>query len=101
MRAVLPLLLCVSLTGCAAVSPEASAIRIVNSERALDGCKYVESVRGDQNLYGGALFARAAYEDALNQMKAQTAAAGANTLYVSAAGTGMIGANARGDAYRC
>ena len=89
------------LAGCTSVPPGADAVRMVGSEQAIAGCQFLKQVRGDQNLYGGAFFARAAYDDALNQMKARTVEAGGNTLFIVNASTGMIGANTLGDAYRC
>lgn len=102
MRRIAIAVLCAAaLAGCATVDSETSTVRIVTSAGGVAGCRFIASVRGDQNLYGGILFARAAYDDAINQMKAKTIAAGGNALFVASASTGLIGANAMGDAYRC
>lgn len=95
---------CAGLAGCTtatAPSSNTSAVTVVSSPGGVEGCKFVTNVRGDQNLYGGFLFAQAAYNDAIRQMKEKTVAAGGNRLYIALGSTGMMGANLVGDAYRC
>lgn len=88
-----------TLVGCATSEPS-SPVTVVGTQQALDGCTYVASVRGDQNMIGGVLQA-AAYEDALNQMKAKTVTAGGNRLFLTSSNVGWGGANLTGDAYNC
>jgi hypothetical protein len=76
------------------------SVRVVGASSEVVNCAYLTDVRGDQNIYGG-IFAGAAYQDAINQMKRKTAAAGGNTLFVISATSGWAGANAIGNAYRC
>lgn len=90
-----------ALAGCSTTSPQAEAVQIVGSPQAVAGCKYIKSVRGDQNLIGGIMLQGAAYNDAINQMKQKTFEAGGNRVYVVNATSGMGGANAIGDAYKC
>lgn len=90
-----------ALSSCTTTSPQANAVQVVGSPQAVAGCKYVKSVKGDQNLIGGVMFQGAAYNDAINQMKQKTYEAGANRLYVVNATSGLGGANAIGDAYKC
>ena len=90
-----------ALSGCVSTTPADNAVRLVGSQQAIDGCQYLANVQGNQNMMGGMLLAGAAYKDALNQMKRKTVDAGGNTLFIVTASTGMTGANAIGDAYRC
>lgn len=102
MREKLILILALTtLAGCTTSSPEAEAVAIVGSQQAVAGCRYIKSVRGDQNMIGGYMLQAAAYHDAINQLKDKTVAAGGNRLYLVNATTGMGGANALGDVYRC
>lgn len=88
--------------GCTTSSaPGSSDVLVVGSPAAVQGCQYLTSVRGDQNLYGGILLSGAAYNDAVQQMKNQAAAAGGNRLYAAGGNTGMGGSNLTGDVYRC
>lgn len=89
------------LAGCTTTTPQVAAVQVVGSPQAVAGCKYLRSVQGDQNLIGGIMLQGAAYRDAINQMKKQTVAAGGNRLYVTNATSGMGGANAIGDSYKC
>jgi len=91
---------CMAIGGCSTTA-EGAKVQVVSSPGAVQGCKYLTSVRGDQNLYGGIMFAGAAHQDALNQMMNKTAAAGGNRLYYTSGNTGLGGANLIGDAYRC
>lgn len=88
------------LTACTTATPQAANVRIVGAPQEVQGCTRIGNVRGDQNIYGG-IFAGAAYDDALNQMKNKTAKAGGNTLLIISSSTGWAGANAMGDAYKC
>lgn len=90
-----------ALAGGTTTSPQAEAVQAVGSPQAVAGCKYVKSVRGDQNLIGCVMLQGAAYNDAINQMKQKTYEAGGNRLYIANATSGMGGANAIGDAYKC
>ncbi len=87
--------------GCTTTTPAGQKVRVVSSPGAVQGCQYLTSVRGDQNLYGGILLSGAAHQDALNQMIEKTAAAGGNRLYYTSGSSGLGGANLVGDAYRC
>lgn len=89
------------LAGCTSTTPAMQGVEVVGSQQAIAGCKFVKSVRGDQNLIGGMMFQGAAYNDAINQMKKRTVEAGGNRLFVVNATAGLGGANAIGDAYRC
>lgn len=89
------------LAGCTTTTPQIEAVQVVGTPQAVAACKYVRSVRGDQNMIGGVMFQGAAYNDAINQMKKQTIEAGGNRLYIVNATAGLGGANAVGDAYKC
>lgn len=89
------------LSSCTTVTPAMDAVQIVGTPQAIQGCRFIKNVRGDQNMLGGYLLAGAAYEDAIRQMKKRTVEAGGNRLYVITASTGLTGANAMGDAYKC
>lgn len=91
----------VGLCGCTSTTPAMRSVEVVGSQQAISGCKFITSVRGDQNLIGGVMFQGAAYNDAINQMKKRTIEAGGNRLYVVNATAGLGGANAIGDAYKC
>lgn len=93
-------LVCVALAGCSTTA-EGSKVQVVSSPGAVQGCKYLTSVRGNQNLYGGILLSGAAHQDALAQMMNKTAAAGGNRLYYVSGNTGLGGSNLVGDAYKC
>jgi hypothetical protein len=97
------LLLGCSLLGACTTAPVqgSDAVEVVSSPGAVSGCQFLRNVRGDQNLYGGAILAKAAYEDAIQQMRNATAQAGGNRLFVAFGSTGILGANVVGDAYRC
>lgn len=87
----------IGLSACTSVTPQMEAIQTVGSQQAVQGCKFVKSVRGDHIWVAGPV----AYDDAINQMKKKAAEAGANRLYIVNINTGPHGANAMADAYKC
>ncbi len=96
------ILACAAVAGCTSTGTSGAAnMMVVSSPGAVQGCKFITSVRGDQNLYGGILLAGAAHQDALRQMKNKAAAAGGNRLYYTSGNTGLGGSNLVGDVYRC
>jgi hypothetical protein len=108
MRMILSGIALIALSGCGTTgtsslaTPEPGAnVQVVGSAEAIKGCQFITQVRGDQNLYGGVLFHKAAMDDAVRQMKAKTAQAGGNRLYLVDSQVGAHGANTLGDAYLC
>lgn len=98
MKRVISMALCAAaVSACTSVTPQMEAVQTVGSHQAVQGCKFVKSVRGDQIFVGGPV----AYDDAINQMKKKAIDAGANRLYIVNINAGSHGANAMADAYRC
>lgn len=84
------------LVGCTTTIPQVEAIQLVEIEQAVAGCTYLTNVRGD-----GVTLQGATYNDTISQMKMRTAQAGGNRLLIVHASSGMGGAVAIGDAYKC
>lgn len=101
VKKIVLLCACVALAGCVSANPGSEAVRIVKDREDVAGCRFIEQVRGNQNMIGGIVLAGAAYEDSLRIMKNKTVATGGNRLLLVDIQSGLGGANGIGDAYRC
>ncbi|MCB8838175.1 DUF4156 domain-containing protein [Aurantimonas sp. VKM B-3413] len=115
MRALPPLLLVVSLSGCVTANPSADSVTVVRTQQGIAECRYITRVDGDRIPEGMAMDT---ISDPVERMKAATAALGGNTLYLSAAvgasavpvqaasastpaGAALPQVRSSGDAYHC
>jgi len=110
MRFILLTLTALAITGCVATTGGPQSVRVVDSEMALQECRFITTVfggeqsadpSGDQGVVPSPAPASGASEDAVEQLRSATAALGGNTLYLGSAVSAGAGERSQGDAYHC
>lgn len=100
MRLLFVLSSMVVVSACATAGPTTDSVRVAVADQEVAACSHVGDVRGDHNLYGGAMV-QIAINDATAQIKNQTAKLGGNTVLITSSVAHWAGANMSGKAYRC
>ena len=86
--------------GCVSTLPPPTDVRLTSTVSDVATCQMIGPVRGDHNLYGGAMY-KLAEDAARAQIMNKAANMGGNVVLLSYSTVGWAGANMAGTAYRC
>ncbi len=100
----IPAIICTCLTvvGCASLSPEGRGVRVTTNPDVVRGCEFVANIKGKSG-WGGPAGGNIGEDQVQTKMQNETAKIGADVLFLTSNKAGGYGGSSRGvgEAYNC